>query len=859
MIADQGMQRRLNAALAERYVIEAEIDTGGMATVYRARDLKHDRTVAVKVLRPDLAEAIGADRFLKEIRTTANLSHPHILPLHDSGEADGFLYYVMPFVEGESLRDRLGREGQLPVEDAVQIAREVADALAYAHDKGVIHRDVKPANILLERGHALLADFGIAQAKAGMEETKLTGSGMSLGTPSYMSPEQITGDKEVDGRSDQYALACVLYEMLAGHAPFTGADVQTVMRQHLAADPPSITQARTTVPKGVAKAAHRALAKAPADRFRTMGEFERALAGATLPLLARIPMGRARAVIFAGAVVVVLVVAMVIGSIWDPGGPTLSDDLVVVVPFENRTGDTRYDAVGQQVAENITTLLYQAKVIPVVSAEMVATSWEAALERQRRDVSVVPRTAVASEHGAAIVVSGSLAQQGDSLRFTAEINKDGGARLVVPVDPVLVADNDAGVGVGIETITERVAAAIAWFHEVDWTDSTTTKPPHSLAVKDVFDGGWEAWGRGDLEGARRSFERTMEIDSTFTMAKILLASAHLDLGNVREADSLLDETKGLLDQMVPMERLSWEYIRATIDGNWDARYRISKEASERSPTPIWVLNFGWDALGMNRPREALEAMIKLDPDQADLIIAGHWRFLGDRIARALHMLGDHRQELTQVRRFRELHPENEGFLLNEIRARAALGQIRQVEELVAEAINKNWSPIPAMRIAGEELDAHGHSEAARTFYERGLAYLEDRPVEERDSPQYRFNLYPFLSYLERWDEAQVVAEELVSRNPSNQLFLAFLGGTAAQKGQRAEAQEIDQRLAAMGEGTTHNRACIAVLLGEKDRAVELLEQAFREGWRYSINLHADPSLKPLRGYPPFEEFLRPKG
>ena len=181
---------RLAAALAHRYRIESEIDTGGMATVYRARDLKHDRTVAIKVLRPDLAEAIGADRFLREIRTTANLSHRNILPLFDSGEADGLLYYVMPFVEGESLANRVKREGQLPVEDAIQIAREVADALAYAHDKGVIHRDIKPANILLERGHALLADFGIAHAKAGADETKLTGSGMSLGTPSYMSPER---------------------------------------------------------------------------------------------------------------------------------------------------------------------------------------------------------------------------------------------------------------------------------------------------------------------------------------------------------------------------------------------------------------------------------------------------------------------------------------------------------------------------------------------------------------------------------------------------------------------------------------------------------------------------------------------
>ncbi|MGD2124298.1 MAG: serine/threonine-protein kinase, partial [Gemmatimonadota bacterium] len=254
-------QNRLSAAIADRYRIESEIDSGGMATVYRARDVKHERTVAIKVLRPDLAEAIGADRFLREIRTTASLSHPHILPLFDSGEAHGFLYYVMPFVDGESLADRLEREGELPLEDALQIAREVADALAYAHKKGVIHRDVKPANIMLEGGHALLADFGIAQARAEAEETKLTGLGASLGTPSYMSPEQVTGEEKLDGRADQYALGCVLYEMLAGRPPFGGEGIETVLRQHLAVEAPRITGSRPAVPKGVATALHRALAK----------------------------------------------------------------------------------------------------------------------------------------------------------------------------------------------------------------------------------------------------------------------------------------------------------------------------------------------------------------------------------------------------------------------------------------------------------------------------------------------------------------------------------------------------------------------------------------------------------------------
>ncbi|HEX9895719.1 MAG TPA: serine/threonine-protein kinase, partial [Gemmatimonadales bacterium] len=232
----------LTTALAGRYRIDRELGQGGMATVYLALDLKHQRQVAVKVLRPDLS--LGSERFLREIATTAGLRHPHILPLYDSGEAAGFLFYVMPLVEGESLRDRLKRDKQLPIEEALQIAREVSDALSYAHSRGVIHRDIKPENILLESGHAMVADFGIARAVSAAGGESLTQTGMSVGTPAYMSPEQAVGDRDVDGRSDLYSLACVVYEMLAGQAPFTGPTVESVVHQHMVADVRPVTQIR---------------------------------------------------------------------------------------------------------------------------------------------------------------------------------------------------------------------------------------------------------------------------------------------------------------------------------------------------------------------------------------------------------------------------------------------------------------------------------------------------------------------------------------------------------------------------------------------------------------------------------------
>jgi len=268
---------RLSEALIDRYRIERELGAGGMATVYLAHDVRHDRRVALKVLRPELAAVIGAERFLAEIRTTANLQHPHILALFDSGQVDGTVFYVMPYVDGESLRDRMDREKQLPIDDALRIAREVGDALQYAHGLGVIHRDIKPENILLQGGHALVADFGIALAASKTGGTRMTETGMSLGTPRYMSPEQAMGERELDARADIYALGCVLYEMLTGEAPFTGTTAQAIVAKVLTEKPAPIIPRRDRVPPHVEDAILTALEKLPADRFATAGEFVAAL------------------------------------------------------------------------------------------------------------------------------------------------------------------------------------------------------------------------------------------------------------------------------------------------------------------------------------------------------------------------------------------------------------------------------------------------------------------------------------------------------------------------------------------------------------------------------------------------------
>jgi serine/threonine-protein kinase len=317
---------RLDAALADRYRVERELGQGGMATVYLAEDVRHRRKVALKVLHPELSAVLGPERFLKEIELTASLQHPHILPLFDSGEASGQLYYVMPFVEGETLRGRLDRERQLPIAEALQITREVADALSYAHERGVVHRDIKPENILLQGGHALVADFGIALAVQQAGGQRMTQTGLSLGTPQYMAPEQAMGDRNVDARADVYALGAVAYEMLAGEPPFTGPTAQAIVAKVITEKPAPLTRVRDSVPANVDAAIAQALSKLPADRPSSARELASALqnstftwagqaAPVTTPATSSRPgaPGRGRAALYGGAVLAALGVA---AGIW---------------------------------------------------------------------------------------------------------------------------------------------------------------------------------------------------------------------------------------------------------------------------------------------------------------------------------------------------------------------------------------------------------------------------------------------------------------------------------------------------------------------------------------------------------------
>jgi serine/threonine-protein kinase len=432
----------LRTALEGRYMVERQIGQGGMATVYLARDARHDRPVAIKVLRPELAASIGADRFLREIKVAAHLQHPNILALYDSGEAGGFLYYVMPYIQGESLRARLDREEQLPLADAIQLTCEIADALQYAHTKRIVHRDIKPENVLIQEGHALVADFGIARAVSEAGGDKLTDTGMAVGTPHYMSPEQALGGEHMDGRADQYSLACVFYEMLVGQPPFDGPNAMAILARQSLEAVPSLQVVRHSIPDDLEEAVMRALEKTPADRYPTVREFADALCQVDLGPSARrtspramqatrrsTPRGikapqetgrRSRRYWEVAAASLVLLTGGALGAwrMWHPsaaesGAVTggLDPHRIAVLYFQNDGGGDSLKYMADGLTEGLIGELEQVQGLDVVSMGGVAPF--------RGDE--VPRDSVARTLSAGTLVTGGIERRADRLRVTVRL------------------------------------------------------------------------------------------------------------------------------------------------------------------------------------------------------------------------------------------------------------------------------------------------------------------------------------------------------------------------------------------------------------------------------------------------------
>jgi len=841
-------------ALAHRYRIEREIGSGAMATVYRARDLRHQRDVAVKVMHPGLAAQLGTERFLREIWIVANLPHPHIVPVYDSGSDGDRLFYVMPLIEGESLRDRLEREKQLSLEETLRYASHVAEALAYAHAQGIVHRDIKPENILLAGDHALVADFGIARAVSAADDGRLTRTGMAVGTPVYMSPEQASGrGGDADHRSDLYSLACVVYEMLAGQPPFTGATAESIARQHLTTAPRPVTELRAGVPRHVADALDRALAKAPADRFSQVGDFVRAL---HTPGAAGWPRTRRRR----AAALVALAVLLVAGGQavrWAVARrrPALDPNRVVVVPFENRTGDSALALLGSMAADWITQGLHEIDVIEVVPT---ATAIEPGPDVRHGAGTPVLEAArrVGAATRAGTVVAGAYYRRGDSLEFQTQIIDAAAERLVRAVAPVTTAG--PATGAVLDSLRRRVVVAVAAVLDRRLSPSAAASRPPSLEAYRAYVRGHRAFYGDDASNMREALEfmsRAVALDSTFPDPRFFLIMAHLNLGEMRAADSNATVLLQSAPRLTPYQRATLDWMVASIRGD-----RAGALRAARARGGVWDLAV--EALYANRPHETIEILRGRDG-----LALPEFYFKWHSLMEALHMVGDHASELREARRAAEVHPGQLLFLRDELQALAALGRVADVDETLDRRLPTSlpyWDLADLTLSAAAELRAHGHRDAGRRLAERLVERLDFQRHGEADAMPLRWQRAMARYAAERWDDARGLFDSLSAATPRDVNVRGYRGVLAARLGNREEARRISDELEGLADPYDHGRdvywqACIAAQLGERDRAMALLREAYRRGRRFGILLHRDMDLEPLRGYAPFEEFLAPAG
>jgi eukaryotic-like serine/threonine-protein kinase len=668
------MLKRLKDALAGRYRLDREVGSGGMAVVYLAEDLKHGRRVALKVLRPELGRELGADRFLREIRIAAGLSHPNILPLYDSGDADGLLYFVMPYVEGETLRERLTREGPLPLEEAVGIVTEVADALSRANEAGIVHRDVKPENILLEGGHALVSDFGVSRAVDAAGGDRLTRTGVPIGTPAYMSPEQAGGQAVQDARTDVYALGCVAYEMLVGEPPYTGSSAQAVVAGHLARPVPSLRKSLPEVPAGVERVIGRALAKDPDERWSTAAELAMELREA-ITARARADEQRREArrrwLARAGAFTVVVALSLVVW--W--GSAALSRPAIerlAVLPASNLTRDPAQDYFVDGVHEALVG------------------------ELQRAGVSVIARQSVLRYRGSEKPIAEIAAELGVDALLQPVVAREGDSVFV----EVSLYDTRSDVAIWSQAFTEPVSGVLGLYRDVTGRIANEIGVALSgeaglrLAERPEVDPQvYELLLRGkhhlrqftppDFDLAEQYFERALALDSTYAPAFLELARvwSSRSQANLLPTDSTVPVVRRLHDRARELDPELFEADRSHASflvwraWEWDAGYAAYRRALQADPNDAQTHAFYSQALNFH----------------------GHWEDADEHRRRAVELdpldpliLGLAAQQLVLAGRFQEAVEAlearaalNPGAGLAQAPMRVALHQLGRHEEALA--------------------------------------------------------------------------------------------------------------------------------------------------------------------------------
>jgi eukaryotic-like serine/threonine-protein kinase len=858
---------RLRDNLAGRYEIEREIGRGGMATVYRARDVQHDRPVALKVLHPELAASLGSERFQREIKLAARLQHPHILGVYDSGETDGLLWFAMPFVEGESLRDRLTRERQLPVPDAVRLCREVALALDFAHRHGVVHRDIKPENILLIDGQAMLADFGIARALGAGEDNSLTGTGMSIGTPGYMSPEQAAGERNIDTRTDIYSLGCVLYEMLAGEPPFTGPTMQAVIARVMTETARPLHVVRQAVSRQLSGAVEQAMAKTPADRPATAADFARLLEStATLPAAAALPTSnRARWAWVAAAAVVLLGVGALTTLRWRAAA-TPNEQKIAVLPFENAgSADDEYFADGM-------TDEVRSRLSAIHGLRVTARGSSSQYRRSTKSARQIGRE-LDVQYLLAGTVRWSKANGVNRVRVTPELIdvSNENTRWSQPYDTVLsdVFQIQASIASKVaEALDVALAAPVK--AQLDRPSASNLDAYDEFLKGEQITNSLGSTDESTLRKGLDHYERAIQLDSTFVRAWSAIARAQSSIaGNgptkegVERARIAAERTLQLAPDRAEARLAMGSYLQNVKLDFAGAREQFLQGLQHDPNDPDLLSSLGVVERALGKFDDALmhsKQALAVDP-----------RSVGSarRVAAAYHDLRRYPEELAAYDRALALAPANLAIIQGKAIAYLSLGQLDSVHALVNEKLKTIDTTAILVRFSVyQEMMWSLPPELWPKIVKLTLADFNG------DKGHWGLKLghtYRLLGDTVRarmfGDTARAAFEAQLREFPDRAQLHELAGRALALGGHRAEAIAEAERSLAMRETTVdvslkpyvhYQVARILIQSGEYDRALDLIEPLLTAPASdlTPALLRINPTFKPLVGNPRFQRLVR---
>ena len=800
---DDDVQSRLAQALTGDYTVLRSLGRGGSATVYLAREHKHDRTVVIKVLHPEVAAAVGVQRFLREVRIAAQLSHPHILPLIDSGEVDGLLHYVMPHVEGETVRHRLATRGPLPVRDAIALLRDIADALRAAHAAGIVHRDLKPENVLCAEGHAYLLDFGIA-TRDDLGDMRHTMEGVVVGTIGYMSPEQLAG-RSVGPSSDLFAWGIIAREMLTGIGPLDAT-----------------TSAITGVPAPLASLVTQTLDPDPEKRPRSADE-----------ILARLDSIDARprnprrrlvrrfervTLVLALVMLAILVVRSRRGATADAAGLTSP---VAVAPLYNETGDSTLSIWGRMAADWLTQGLHETSLVRVIPWPVVRHAWE--------QLAGPSAALLAEELEVGTVVTGSYYLTGDRVGLRLDVTDATRGQLLASL-PAIVVSRDS-LEVAIREARDRLMGFVAL--QLDARSSAlpglTTRPPTFGAYRS-FDRGLALFNQQSYAAAATEFRQAWLADTSFPVPLIYAAMAHWNEDELEWVDTLVSTARAHRDRLSEYDRLQLNYLEALMGGDGARAIEAGTRAAEIAPDSRAAYSLARDLIAMDRATEGRRVLEGLDPDRG--LMKG-WPSYWTQLAHARHLTGAHEQELDAAREMGRRFPDARVARVLEARALAALSRTSALDSLLVETAKlpagTYWSHAAALVVAGEETIAHGDSTHGLPYLERAVDWLRSELRAEPARREHRYWLGSALYDLARWREADAVFGALHRDHSDRLQYRGLAALTRARVGDSRGAQRLlgERPRVAAGEHTTF-RARLAAIAGDTAAVRALRLQSLAE-------------------------------